>query len=73
MRGARKRHSFIDTLKGPVSTSRVKEIHPSTAAKYIRISQYLIDHGYEVDWGDETRQYFIKGSKQVTLFVPPSY
>ena len=73
MNRSRKRHTFIDTLKGPVSTTRPKEIHPATAAKYISISNYLIAHGYEVDWGDENRQYFIKGSKQVTLFVPPTY
>ena len=73
MRTARKRHSFIDTLKGPVSTSRPREVYPPTVAKYNTVSEYLIDHGWEVDWGDETRQYFIKGNKQITLFVPPSY
>jgi len=73
MRGTRKRYSFIDTLKGPVSTSRPREIYPASVAKYVAISEYLINHGYEIDWGDESRQYFIKGSKQITLFVPPSY
>jgi hypothetical protein len=73
MRAVRKRHSFVDTLKGPVSTSRPKELRPTTAAKYIAIYNALFKHGYELDWADTNQAVFLRGKKQVTLFVPPSY
>lgn len=66
---SRKRHSFIDTLKGPVSNA-LKVVRPTTAAKYNAVSQWLIDHDWTVDWSDEDSTVFLKGGKQITFVVP---
>jgi hypothetical protein len=65
----RKHRSFIDTLKGPVSNA-LKIVRPTTAAKFIAVSQWLIDHNWEIDWSDEALTVFLKGGKQITLVVP---
>jgi hypothetical protein len=66
---SRKRHSFIDTLKGPVSNA-LKVVRHATTAKFVAVSQWLIDHDWEVDWSDEDSTVFLKGGKQITLVVP---
>ena len=73
MRRTRKHHTFIDTLKGPVSVSKPKEVRPTTVAKWNAISQWLVDHNWEVDYSDMDVTYFLKGSKQINLFTPPEW
>jgi hypothetical protein len=56
--------------KASVVSQKHVSVHPRDAQNYVAITEKLFGKGYELDYADDNSAVFLRGSNQVTVYVP---